>query len=53
MNTILVAWVLAMFVCSIYTFILPAWDSLAQRRRQRVSRPATDGEMHRTAHPAH
>lgn len=44
MNTILIAWVLSMVVCALYTFILPGWDSLMQRRAHR-----TEHRSHRIA----
>jgi hypothetical protein len=39
MNAILIAWVLSMVVCALFTFILPGWDALMRRRaNQTVNR---------------
>ena len=53
MYAILVTWILSMIVCGIFTFVLPIWDSLADRRKRRSAYAEADVAGHRHAQPMH
>jgi hypothetical protein len=54
MNSVLIAWIASMAVCSIYTFILPAWDANLERRKRTNSTSPARQTFSRGihAHPA-
>ena len=49
MNTMLIIWLLATFLCSFYTLILPAWDSFAEHAAQTNGAKLTHTHTHARA----
>jgi hypothetical protein len=47
MNAVLIAWFASMAVCSLYTFVLPAWDAYVGRRnaQAQASRPQSTNSV--------
>lgn len=52
MNAILIAWIVSMLFCGLYTLFLPAWDASVQKRQKKVREATSTSSRRVTSHAA-